>query len=278
VKERTLAAQAAVKDAPMLAERPRNNSSSLRRALSLLAVVAQSGAAGESISLVGLAEQAGMPKSTVARLVEPLVSNGLLEYDAASREYRLGSYTAYLGGIYLSGLDLRSVARPVIEGLGLETGEAVHLVIRDGIEVIYIDKVDSRLPLRIDSRIGLRRPLYSTAVGKSLLAFEDESLLRETIAGGFVAFTERTIVDEKRFEREIAQVRRRGFAVDDGENEAGIRCVGAPIFDQDGRVVAAISVSGPDTRVTRGAVTQIAAVVMASAKAISRRLGHAKER
>jgi IclR family transcriptional regulator, acetate operon repressor len=258
----------------MLDEKPRNNSSSLRRALSLLEIVAQRGAAGESVSLVGLAEQAGMPKSTAARLVEPLVSTGLLDYDAASREYRLGSYTASLGGIYLAGLDLRSVARPVIEGLAHETGEAVHLVIRDGIEVIYIDKVDSRLPVRIDSRIGLRRPLYSTAVGKSLLAFDDESLVRETIAGGFTAFTERTIVDEKRFEREIAQVRRRGFAVDDGENEAGIRCVAAPVFDQDGRVVAAISVSGPDTRVTRGAVTQIAAVVTASANAISRRLGH----
>jgi DNA-binding IclR family transcriptional regulator len=252
--------------------RARNDSSSLRRAIQVLDEIAEWQAAGRpGRTLAGLAEGLGMSRSTVHRLLAPLVDAGLVERSPSG--YRLGRHTAYLGGIYLDGLDLRSLAREHLESLVARTGETAHLVVRSGTEMTYIDKVESPAALRMHSRVGGRMPLYCTGAGKALLAFLPDDVTREVIAEGLVARTPTTIVDGAELRRDLALIRERGYSVDEVENEPGIRCIGAVVFGRDGRPAAAISLSGPANRLTADVVPRFGPMVAAEAGRISRRLG-----
>lgn len=248
---------------------PRNNSSSLRRGLRLLRCVADGPDAG--LTLAELARVAELPKSTVVRLLPPLVEEGLLAH--AGARYRLGPSTAAYGGRYLEGLDIRTAARGALEPLAAATGETAHLVLLDGIEVVYVDKVESPSPVRMYSRIGSRRPLYCTAVGKALLERHEADLLPAVLAAGLTPLTPTTLVTEAALREDLARVRRRGYALDDGENEPGIRCVAAAVTDSAGHAFAALSVSGPAGRVTKARSAELGARVRAAAAEVSRAYG-----
>ncbi|GIH99831.1 IclR family transcriptional regulator [Planobispora takensis] len=251
----------------------RNQSASLRRALAVLEYVRDHASAGQGLSLSRLAEALGLSKSTVLRLTVPLVEARLLERDRRSGAYRLGHGTLRLGQAYLSTLDLRTVAAEETRELMREVRETVHLVVYDPPYVVYIDKVENEAAVRMASRIGSRAPLYCTAVGKAILAWQPEEVVEETVAAGMPALTRYTITDPVRLRAELTRIRQRGYAVDDRENEPEVRCVAAGIFRHDDSVTAAVSVSGLTSRITAARVRELGPLVAGTALRISRKLG-----
>lgn len=254
----------------------RNNSSSVRRALSIVDYLGQHGDA-RGLTLAELARGVAMNKSTVLRLLAPLRDFGLVELDGQTERYRVGLKALQWAQSYLSGLQLRNAAAPYLHDLMEASRETVHLVVYDHGEVVYIDKVESPNTIRMFSRIGGRMPAYCTAVGKAFLAHLPESALDEVVAKGLTARTPNTITSPEALRLDLERVRVRGYSIDDVENEPEVRCVGAPIFDHSARVVAALSVSGPTTRVTPDRVEELGRLVKRAAEGISERLGFRRE-
>jgi DNA-binding IclR family transcriptional regulator len=252
---------------------PRNNSASLRRALGILLRIGEDSADGRGHTLAGLSRDLELNKSTLLRLLAPLCEARLVEQEPDTGRYRLGWRTAQLGAAYLEQADLPGAARDVLRGLMEETSETVHLVLADLPEVVYIDKVDSPRPVRMFSRIGTRQPAYSTAVGKAILAHAGDPAVRRVIQAGLPARTPRTHTTAAALRADLAEIRARGYAVDDVENEPEIRCVAAPIFDHAGTVGSAVSVSAPASRLGVGQVPALGGLVVAAADQVSRRLG-----
>jgi DNA-binding IclR family transcriptional regulator len=187
-----------------------------------------------------------------------------------------------LGTLVGTQLDLRRLAEPVLRDLSERTKETVHMVVLDRNEVVYIDKIDHSQDtggLKMASRLGSRNPIHSCAVGKALLSLHPEGSVEEMIRkSGLPKRTENTITDPQQFKDHLKAVKAQGYALDDEENERGVRCLAAPIFDGKGYPMAAISVSGPAFRVTRKILLDVIKkeVVQAAAE-ISRRLGYKEE-
>ncbi|GGS57205.1 IclR family transcriptional regulator [Planobispora rosea] len=254
----------------------RNQSASLRRALTVLEYVRDHTSTGQGLTLSRLAEALGLSKSTVLRLAVPLVEAGLLDRDRRSGAYRLGHGALRLGQAYLSTLDLRSVAAEETRELMRQVDETVHLVVYEPPYVVYIDKVENESKVRMASRVGSRGRLYCTAVGKAILAWQPEAVVEETVAAGMPALTRYTITDPVRLRTELARIRQRGYAVDDRENEPEVRCVAAPIFNHDDAATAAVSVSGLTSRITAARVRDLGPLVARAALGISRKLGSSR--
>lgn len=248
----------------------RNNSASLRRAISILLQLGDD-PDNTGFSIGELGSRLGMNKSTALRLLQPLMEARFVE-QLESGHYRLGWRNAQLGQLYLSGVDLHRSMRDVLLTLASQTSETVHLVIPDFPNVVYIDKVDSAHPVRMFSRIGSPQPAYCTSVGKAMLAFASDDIVTGVIQRGMPTRTANTITTASALHSELELVRQRGFAIDEIENEEGIRCVAAPIFDQTG-ACSAISVSAPAERLPREMIPDLAPQVIAAANEISRRLG-----
>ncbi len=256
---------------------PRNQSSSLRRALAVLGHVRDRAPAGRGLTLTRLAEDLDLSKSTVLRLITPLVEADLIRRDPETGAFRLGPATLALGQAYLSSLDLRTVAKEPLRLLAKATGETCHLVVHDPPDVVYIDKVENERTVRMGSRIGSRVPAYRTAVGKAMLAWLGEEDLQVVFAAGMPAITEHTITEPDRFRAELERVRRRGYAIDDRENEPEVRCLGAAVFDHTGSVAGALSVSGLTSRITPARAREIAPLMVRTAGEISKALGSRTE-
>jgi IclR family acetate operon transcriptional repressor len=255
----------------------RNQSSSLRRALDVLAAIALACESGSLPNLTEVAANSGVNRSTVSRLLQPLIDVRLVEQDAETDRYRLGPHTARLGQIYLQHLEVNDVAGPVLQALVDESQETAHLGVRDETDVVYVDKHESPLSVRTGSRIGSRQPLYSTAMGKVLLAYAARPVFDAMVRKGLPRRTATTITDPDALRAEIDRVRADGYAIDDQENELGIRCIGVPVFDHRGAVVAAISLSGPATRMTVERLKELSPFVMSAAAGVSRRLAAPEE-
>ncbi|MGH3098557.1 MAG: IclR family transcriptional regulator [Streptosporangiales bacterium] len=256
----------------MAEQAARNNSSSVRRALRILGMLAETGSHSEGVSLAELADGLAMNKSTVLRLVRPLMDEHLLARSADGR-YRLGVQALVLGQAYLEGLDLRETAHDELSRLVAVSEETGHLVIYDRPDVVYVDKLDSPNTVRMVSRIGARMPAYCTAVGKVFLAHAAADEVDAVVAAGMPARTPSTLTTKARLASELTRVRDAGYAIDDEENEQGIRCVAAPIRDHLGSVTSAISVSGPAMRMTTAKLAELAPTVVEAGDRISRRLG-----
>jgi DNA-binding IclR family transcriptional regulator len=188
-----------------------------------------------------------------------------------------------LGNLLLSQLDLRKEAEAFLYDLAERTKETVHMVFLDRGEIVYIDKVEldhNPSGLRMASRVGLRNPAHSSAVGKVLLSHLNEEKLNLLIKEkGLPKRTENTIVDLVQLKEHLKLVRTQGYAVDDEENERGIRCVAAPIFNEAGKAVAAVSISGPAFRITRKVIQEsLKKEVMETASKVSQRLGFLERR
>lgn len=242
----------------------------VERAFQLLDVLAR-GDAGVS----ELARATGLHKATVHRLIRTLRQLGLVELAPDGTRYRLGLRLLELGGRVLARLDLRDAARPYLTELRERTRLTVHMAILDGAEVVYIDKLDSPANLRMASFVGTRNPAYCTALGKAILAaLPDEELEAVLARTQFLPRTPNTITTPTALRQELAVTRARGYAIDNVENEEGIRCVGAPVYGHTGRVVASISVSGPIFSVTMAGIDELGRLVADIGQQISRALGY----
>jgi DNA-binding IclR family transcriptional regulator len=255
--------------------KPNNLVQTIERVSLILEMVGQ---APHGMSIRDLSSGLNLPKGTIHRILSSLSYFGYIRQDPETKLYFLGLKLMDLNAQLGNQLDFRKVAEPILRDLAEKTKQTVHLVILDRDEVVYVDKIETQQPaggLRMASRMGSRNPIHSSAVGKILLSHFPEEAWEDFLRNkGLPRRTANTITDPESFRDHLKTVRRQGYAVDDEENEQGIRCVGAPIFDGRGRPVAAISVSGSVFQVTKKAVHDLMkGEVMAAAAEISRRLG-----
>lgn len=227
----------------------------------------------ERLSLADIAALSDMPKTSVYRIVGALEKMGFLTKDATGA-YRLGLRFLEFGQLVAERLDLRGVALPVMCALRDEVGDAVNLVVRDGKEAVYIEKVDALHPVRVYTRIGRRAPLYAGACSRVLLAYlpdrEQEQYMEEV---ELVPIGAGTITDRQRLRAVLRDTRLNGYTVSHSELETGSSAVAAPVFDHTGNVVAGLSVAGPEANYTPERLPGLIARVTRSANEISRRLG-----
>ena len=250
----------------------KNPVQSAQRIFTILELLARSG----KMALTEIAEALELHKSTAHRLLASLMTMGYVKKDPKSGKYMLTFKLLELSGMLLEGIDIVGLARPYLERLGEETQEAVHLVQREGSEIIYIDKVESSASsIRMVSRIGVRRPMYCTAVGKAMLATlprgEVISIWEEST---IQSLTEHTITSLPDLFQELEKIRQNGFALDNEENELGVRCIAACILDYKGRANNALSVSAPVSRMSDSRIEQLAPFVLAAKADLSRELGY----
>lgn len=226
-------------------------------------------------SVTRISEALSLSKSTVSRLLSTMADEGFTAKDAGTGRYELGLRAYEVGVAYLSGLSLRRVAMPVLEELAFAIHETIYLgILGDGV-ANYIDKILSPLSLRVDSYIGVAIPLHATALGKALLAAQPDAYVEALVARGLRRYTYRTIIGPRDLWDDLRMVRRRGFATDLEEFEDNLHCVGLPVRDSRGTVVAAFSVAGPAVRFTREVMKRHLPLFQQAAAAISRRLGFA---
>ena len=227
------------------------------------------------VGVTDLARRVRVNPSTVYRILSTLCMHHLVEQDPVTSAYRLGLGVLRLSSTILQSMELRRAARPVMERLRDETGETVNLMVLDGTTGVYVESVESHQSVRKVVHVGTVEALHCSAVGKAILAFLEESRLEEILARGLQRFTPNTITSADALKDHLAVVRGRGYAIDDEEGEVGTRCVGAPIFGLDGRVTAALSVSGPSFRLTRERLELFSRPTVEAAARISAQIGYA---
>jgi IclR family acetate operon transcriptional repressor len=225
------------------------------------------------MALTEIASMTELSKATAHRLLASLVDAGLVRALGEGR-YALGSQCLVLGAAFLEGIDLRTEALSTMRELVGTTGETCHLGVLTGNHIVYVEKVDSPHSIRMFSRVGATNPAGTTALGKAILAFSPPDRVESVLADGIEQRTPRTTTDPGAFREALAEIRRAGFALDDIENEQGIRCIAAPIFDHQSAPIGGLSISGPEHRVTLDGVPNLAEQVRSAALEISRRLGY----
>jgi len=257
-------------------QKPGNLVQTIERVANIFEVMAQN---TQGISLKELSARVSLPKGTTHRLLSSLAYFGYVRQVSESKNYQLGFKLVDLGNRLLNQLNVRMQARPFLVGLSKGIKETVHLVVFDQNEALYVDKVESNEKisgLQMVSRVGLRIPAHCSSVGKVFLAHLSDSELDNLIKEkGLTKRTKNTITDPEKLKQHLKVIRQQGYAVDDEENEKGIRCVGAPIFNQRGQVIAAISISGPTVRITQKIIQQtLRKEVIQTALDISREMGY----
>jgi DNA-binding IclR family transcriptional regulator len=244
---------------------------SASRALDLMEVVAGHEA---GLSFPAMLQLTGIPKSSLHALLGVLTARGYLDLDEASRLYTLGVKVWENGQSYLKGRDLVREARPVMDAIAGAINETVQLARLDGTENVYLAKVDSTHPLRLQSEVGARLSAHATGLGKALLACLADDEVRARFGNkALPRMTPGTIVTVEALIEELHRIRHWGFAVDDQEYTPGLFCVAVPIRDHRGQAIAAVSVSVPLLRLEMRTLAPALARLAAGSLEISRRLG-----
>jgi IclR family transcriptional regulator, KDG regulon repressor len=221
-----------------------------------------------------IARKLGMGKSSVHRALSTLLQFGYVAKTPDDR-YRLGLKLHELGQLVVSGLRLHEVAHDPLERLQHETKETVHLAVLDGVDVVYIDRMESSGSTRIFSRVGRRMPVHVTSSGKCLLAFGPPDLVDRVTSVGLARRTPRTITTASVFRQVLTQVRVDGYAISVEENEKAMSSVGAPVFGRDGSCIAAVSLVGPAMRLSGEHLPRYVRLVRRCAIEISEAMGFA---
>lgn len=249
----------------------RNRLSSVTTAIRLLKAFSEDEV---EIGVSALALKLKVAKSTVHRLAVTLVSEGLLEQNPETERYKLGVGLFGLGTLVRRRMNVSNEARPFLFDLRKHTGETIILGIPTDIEIMHVYDLESPQALSIKSDLGVRRPAHCTAVGRAIFAFAPEETIEHVLAGPLARRTPRTPVDPKQIRKIFAEVRERGYAIEDEESEPGIRVIAAPVRDSNGVVVAAVGIGGPLQRLSIEALEGFAPPLLETVAAISARLGY----
>lgn len=226
-------------------------------------------------TLKELTQELDLPSTTVFRQLSTLVDCNYLEQNSGRKSYKIGARLLQLSGAVISQADLRQTARPILERLSNAVRETVNLSTLIEHDIFYLDKVEEYRSVICHTRIGSRVPAYATSCGKAMLAYAPENVVEEycTWISACPPLTDATISDPETFRRELAETRLRGYAMDNGEIETGLICIGAPIFDAFRHAVAAVSVAGPEFRMKENQ-EMIIREVKRAAMDISRFMGY----
>ena len=254
------------------AERARGGVQSIGRAFAIMEEIARN---RDGIGLAELSKRVGLHNSTTFHLVRTMVSLGYVRQLKDSKRYRIGRPLFALAANALDEIEMMSLATPVLEALSRETGESAHFSVRMGDAVVVLARTSGPGAFQLADRVGVVRPAYCTALGKIMLAAltaeQFESYLART---ELTAQTSNTITTADRLRREIAEVRRAGVAMDDGEFDPEVRCVALPVRDFTGQVIGALGISGPVWRLSIDTLQKRARIVRAAADRLSAEFGY----
>ncbi|MDD3705106.1 MAG: IclR family transcriptional regulator [Clostridiaceae bacterium] len=247
---------------------------SINRALTIVDAISK--AQGKGLTLTEISEHVDLHISTVYRILQNLIAWNYVKEDEDGG-YILGFELITLGNAAKNNIGLQNLAHPYLVELGNLSGETIYLAIFDeiNVSVMYIDKIDNKGNIRLAAGIGSRNRIHSTANGKVLVSgFTDEKIGSMLEIAGMNANTSFTITDPERFLNEIHKVRERGYAVDDLENEPGVRCVAAPIYDYRKKIIGSVSISGVASAVTAEAIEEkLKPLLLKTTESISKELG-----
>jgi IclR family transcriptional regulator, acetate operon repressor len=236
------------------------------RALAVLRLLAQT---GDERGAMAISEELGLSSGTVSRILRALQVDGLVTRNPRTDGYHLGSGAILLGQAAqrVFGLDR---ALPVLEEVNTETKESVNLVVREGDESVVMLRVQSTLPLRFEQHPGARFPLYTTASGKAILAFSaDAEEYVASLPRRLAQLTPSTLTTPTQLTTQLDETRERGYSIDEEENVAGVRCVGAPVVDTDGQAQAALVIQVPTVRMPPERVRKLGQRAVQAAKEVA---------
>ena len=243
------------------------------RALDLLDILSES---LDGMTLSSLCKAADLNSSTAHRILSTLTKRGYVRQDATTKQYFLGSQSLHVGQAALAQFDLGKIAIAHMRELSAEVSELVNLAMLQDTHAVYIAQAPAeRRSVQMFTQLGARVPLYCTGVGKAMLAYiTEEHLDRLLQTEPLKAHTVNTITNELKLKEELQIIRQHGYAVDNEEREVGVRCIAASIFDSTGRVLAAVSISGPPARIGPEQEEIFIALVRHTALEISHLLGY----
>lgn len=244
---------------------------SVDRVLDMIEVLAEE---QKGLGVTELANRVGLHKSTAHRLLSTLARRNYIE-KTEDGNYKIGLKLIEAVSCYINSLELQTEARPYIVQITSHLGLTSHLGVLDGDQVVYIEKMDVVSPVKLYSQIGFRMHAYCSSLGKCLLSnYSKEDLEMRMKNCSFIKFTPNTISSMEEFHEEMGKVRRQGWAMDDQEFEIGHRCIGAPIYDYRGDIIAAISASGDVRVLTDERIEDTAKYVKQAALELSRSMGY----
>ncbi|AZV45236.1 IclR family transcriptional regulator [Peribacillus asahii] len=227
------------------------------------------------LSIKEISQKLNLSKSTVHGIIKTLEHRGYLQQNPDDLKYKLGIKLFELGNFVGEQLDIGKVARPIIGNLVDELNETVHLVIRQQDEVIYIEKVEGARALTIYSHVGKRAPVHCTGVGKVILAYQSENEIDRVLSSAALeAYTKYTMTNITDIKNHLQSIREKGYAIDDEEIELGLKCVAAPIFNHQGKVIASISCAAPKMRFDEVRMPEVIMKIKRAASEISSCLGY----
>lgn len=223
-----------------------------------------------------LANELGLGKSSVQRILTTLASEGLVQKNKETNKFQLGLSVVELSSIVLGNIDLHTESHPILTDLANKCGETAHLAILDGNHVVYLDKVESKTSNKVPSHLGLHNYAHCTSSGKLLLAHSGNYLVDLVIQNGLIPITPKTITDPDVFKEELKTILKNGYSVSVDEYTIGRTSVSAPVRDHTGKVIAAINLVGPSPRISKQRIQYFASELITSGNLISERLGYWK--
>jgi IclR family acetate operon transcriptional repressor len=244
---------------------------SLVRGLTLLERLAES---EDGVGLTNLAQQVGLAPSTTHRLLMTFQQHLFVRNDPILGKWYIGVGAFSIGNAFLHHREYLAQARPVMHDLMELTGETVNLALVDSGRAVFIAQVESREVMRMVVRLGSHAPLHASGVGKAFLATMTDSEVSEILhQHGLPRVTENTLSTPEALHADLLKVRAQGYAIDDEEHAIGLRCVASTIHDEQGKALAAISLSGPKARIPDERIAQLGLDVVRSADEITRCIG-----
>jgi DNA-binding IclR family transcriptional regulator len=242
---------------------------SVERALTIFEMLA---ASEKGLTLSDVARNLELPRSSTHYIMLTLQRRGYVLRNGERGRYRFTSRFFSLANTTLSGLSLRVQSRPYLRALMEKTGLTVHMALLEQNELVIIEKIEPPVPFQLATWVGKRMAMHCTGAGKALLAYVPEPILDQVIRHGLIRYNDNTIVSPRKLKEELAQVRKRGYAVDDEEETIGLRCVGAPVLGATESAVATISIAGTTDQITPENLTPMAEVLTQTACALSQHL------
>lgn len=227
------------------------------------------------LKITEISEKMGLHKSTVHSLLKTLEKHHYIDRNPENGKYKLGLKLIERGNCVVSTIDIRQVARIYLLNLSRKTGQTVHLGILNGKEGVYIDKIEGESSLIRFSRIGKALPLHATAIGKALLAFQEPKEIHSLLSDyHFTQQTEYTITNKDEFLAHLEMVHQQGYAVDNQENELGVRCIAVPLLNYENAVLGAISISTLISQVNDEQLAEYVKLLKQTGLEISKKLGY----
>ncbi len=244
----------------------------LTKALWILEMLASSRV---GLSLPEIVKKTGLPKSSVHCILVTLQRQGYLFRNENTSRYMFGLKLFSLVNMAVSGLKLRQQAAPFLHRLTQQTGTTAHMAILEHNEAILIEKIDPVGAARKATWLGKRMEVHCTGIGKAIIAYLPQERLNELLEERpLPRHNENTIASPKRLKEDLAATAKRGYSIDDEEDEIGHRCIGVPVFDETGQVIGAISIAGTIAQITAENAQELAQRVKSAAASISRVLGY----